>query len=327
MQDRRSILSLLAGAPLFGLPARARAAEPASAYPSRPIRMIVPLSPGGAIEVMARVIGERLTQSWGAPVIVESRPGGNGMIGAVAVSQSPADGYTALFTNSGLIQNAHLRPSPSFRFENFAPVGMVAYAPSAFAIRSSIPANTLAEFVDYVRANPGKVSFGSFGAGSSGHILGEMLNKTARIDMVHVAYRGESAAVQDLLGGQVAAIFGAAGSLGRQSGDRIRVLAVGSPKRLSGFPDLPTFADAGYANMNLPGWAAVFMSAGTPAEIVKKASDELVRVGTIPEVRAWLVKEGFEPAGMNSAEFATFLKNDFERWGEMIKRTGVRVDN
>ena len=202
MQKRRSLLGLGAGLALLGGTARVPAAESAAAYPGKPIRLVVPLAAGGAIEVIARMFGERLTKVWGQPVIVESKPGGNGMIGALAVSQSPPDGYTVLFTNSGLIQNAHLRPNPNFRFENYVPVNMMAYAPGAFAIQAAIPANTLAEFVDYVKARPGKVSFGSYGAGSSGHLLGEMLNKTAGLDMVHVAYRGESAAVQDMLGGR-----------------------------------------------------------------------------------------------------------------------------
>lgn len=324
MLNRRTATALAA----FGLlaPLRPRAAESAAGYPGRPVCLIVPLAAGGAIETLGRMFGERLTRAWGQPVIVESRPGGNGLIGALTVSQSPADGYMVLFTNSGLIQNAHLRPSPNFRFENFVPVGLMAYAPGAFAIQASIPATTLTEFVAYVKARPGKVSFGSYGAGSSGHLLGEMLNKTAGLDMVHVAYRGESAAVQDMLGGQIAALFGAAGSLGRQSGTRIRVIAVGSPRRLSGFPDLPTFADAGYADMNLAGWVAMFMPVGTPPDIVKKMADEMQHALAAPEFKAWLVKEGFEPAGLGPAEFAAFLKTDYDRWGELIRRTGVKVE-
>ena len=278
------------------------------------------------MEVMARVIGDRLAKAWGQTVIVEARPGGNGMIGASALLQAPADGYTMLFTSSGLIQNAHLRPSASFRLDRFMPVGMIAYSPVAFAIQTSIPATNLREFIDYVHAHPGQVSFGSYGTGSSGHILGEMLNKVAGLDMVHVAYKGESAAVQDLLGGQVAAVFGGAGSLTRQAGARIRVLAVGSPARLAQYPDLPTFAQAGYPSVNLSGWAGVFMPAGTSPEILKKVSDELVRVGAVSEVKTWLAKEGFEPSAMNATDFATFLTKDFDRWGEVIRRSGVTIE-
>ncbi|MFT3820903.1 MAG: tripartite tricarboxylate transporter substrate binding protein [Rubrivivax sp.] len=328
MVQRREFSTLLAAA-AAGLtlsPALSRGADAAAGYPSRPVRLIVPLAAGGGVEVAARQFGEILAKDWGQPIVVEARPGGNGMIGAVAVSQSPADGYTALFTNSGLIQNAHLRPSPAFRFENFAPVAMLAYAAPALAIQAAIPARTLAEFVAWAKARPGKLSFGSYGAGSSGHLLGETLNKTAGLDLVHVAYRGESAAVQDMLGGQIVALFGAAGSLGRQSGPRLRVIAVASPKRLPGFPDLPTFAESGYADMNLPGWMAMFMPAGTPAEVVAKMAEGSARALALPEFRDALVKGGFEPASIGPAEFAAFLKNDYERWGELIRRTGVKVE-
>ena len=310
----------------LGSGAATAAEADARAFPGKPIRLIVPLAAGGGIEVMARQFAEKIQARWGQPVVVEARPGANGLIGAVAVTGSPPDGYTLLFTNSGLMQNVHLRPSKTFKLEDLAPVALIALAPPTLAIHASVPASSLAEFVALVKANPGKYGFGSFGSGSSGHLLGEMLNKIGGLDMVHVAYKGESAGMVDLLGGQVQAMFGAAGSMARQSQGKLRLLAVASPRRLSAFPDLPTFGEAGYPELNLPGFAAVFAPAGTPAEIVAKLSEEFVRVARLPDMQERIEKTGFAIGEAGVAEFAAMVKNDNVKWGQIIQRTGVKVE-
>jgi len=325
MISRRRCLAALSVPLLRGTPAAAADGD-AKSYPSRPIRLVVPLAAGGGTEVLARQFAEKVQAHWGQPVVVEARPGANGQIGAVAVTSSPPDGHTLLFTNSGLMQNVHLRPSKAFKLEDLAPVAMLALAPPALAIHTSVPARTLAEFVTLVKASPGKYSFGSSGSGSSGHLLGEMLNKAAGLDMVHVAYKGESAGMIDLIGGQVSGMFGAAGSMARQAQGKARLLAVASPRRLASFPDMPTFAEAGYPELNLSGFMALFAPAQTPPDVIAKLSDEFLAVARLPEMQERITTAGFVPGDAAAPEFAAMVRSDNLKWGQLIQRTGIKVE-
>jgi tripartite-type tricarboxylate transporter receptor subunit TctC len=259
-------------------------------------------------------------------VVVEPRPGANGLIGASAVARAPADGYTLLFANSGLLQSSQMQANTTFRIADLAPVYMYGYAPAALAIDAELPAHTLAEFIALAKANPNKYSFGSFGQGSSGHLLGEMLNRSAKLDMVHVPFQGESPAIAGLLSRQVTSAFASVGGLGRQvAGGRVRLLAVANPKRLRDFPAVPTFGEAGFPEINRPGWAAIFAPAATPREIVRKLSEACVRIGLEPDVVEKANGFGFDMANMGNEEFAAYVKTDYEEWGKLIRTTGVRT--
>jgi tripartite-type tricarboxylate transporter receptor subunit TctC len=301
-------------------------AQATGGYPDKVIKFIIPLAVGGAVDLSARIFGERLTHGWNQPVVVEPRPGANGLIGASAVARAPADGYTLLFGNSGLMQSSQMQSNTTFRIGDLTPVYMFAYAPAALAIDAELPAQTLAEFVALVKATPRKYSFGSFGQGSSGHLLGEMLNRSARLDMVHVPFQGEAPAIAGLLSRQVSGAFASVGGLGRQvAGGKVRLLAVANPKRLRDFPAVPTFSEAGFPEINRPGWAAIFAPAATPREVVRKISEACVRIGREPEVIEKANGFGFDMSNMGGDEFAAYVKTDYEEWGKLIRATGVRT--
>ena len=321
--SRRGVLAL--GLGLLASRAHAQAA-PAADFPTRPIRMVVSTSAGGGIDVLARAYAEKLQAILGQPVVVEAKPGANGMIAAQTVTGSPADGHTLLFTNSGLMQNTHLKPVVGARVTDLAPVTLLALAPPTLGIQTSIPAKGIDEFVALVKSNPGKYSFGSTGTGSAAHLLGEMLNKARGLDLAHVPYKGESAAMVDFLGNQLSAVFSAPGSMMRQAQGRMRLLAVASPQRLKAFPDLPTFSEVGLPEMNLPGFAAVFAPANTPAPIVDRLSDALLKIARMPDIEERMLTTGFELGALGAKEFGVRLKTENDSWRQVIERTAVRLD-
>lgn len=297
------------------------------AYPSRMIRIIIPTASGGALDALARIVAEKLTAAWGQQVIVESRAGANTVLATTAVPKSPPDGYTALFTISGFVQNLVLLPNPPYKASDFAPVSMVAVFPIALAANASLPANTLQEVVKLARDKPDTISYGSYGVGSSGHIIGEGLNKAAGIRLNHVPYKGEAASFPDLVSGQLGLAYGSVGFYANQVGaGKVKVIAVASPKRLKSFPNVPTFAEGGYPDVNLAGWGGVLLPAGTPTAIVEKFSAELRRIATLPDVQARIATMGFEVAGSTREEFAQAIADDIQRWGAIVRANQIKLE-
>ena len=327
--DRRHILVRGAALALSGLagviaaPAHAQEA----AYPSRMIRIIIPTAPGGTLDALARIVAEKMTASWGQQVIVESRAGANTVLATTAVAKSPPDGYTALFTISGFVQNLVLQPNPPYKSSDFAPVSMVAVFPIALAANASLPANTLQEVVKLAHAKPDTMSYGSYGVGSSGHIIGEGLNKAAGIRLNHVPYKGEAASFPDLVSGQLALAYGSVGFYANQlSAGKVKMIAVASPKRLKAFPNVPTFAEGGYPDVNLAGWGGVLLPAGTPPAIVEKFSVELRRIAALPDVQARITQMGYEVAGSTREEFAQSIASDIQRWGAIVRANNIKLE-
>lgn len=306
------------------------ASAPAAAqddYPSRPIRIVIPLATGGNVDLLSRLIAEKMSAAWGQPVIVESKPGANTMLATTAVANAKPDGYTLLFTISGFVQNLVLQANPPYKMQDLAPVSMVALFPIAMAVGGSSNLRTLADLIALSKKDPGKLSYGSYGVGSGGHIIGEGLNKTSGAGLTHVAYKGEAASFPDLVGGQIVAAFGSVGFYARQVGSgKARLIAIASPARLKEFPDVPTFAESGYPQVNLPGWGGMFVPAGTPPQIVAKLSDEIRRIVALPEVRTRILEMGFEPNAGGGAEFAQHLQNDLSRWSAVVKENGIKLD-
>jgi len=319
---RRSVLALT-GSLLLGGGALAQS----GAFPNKPIRFIIPTAPGGNLDALARIVADKLTQAWGQQVVVDPRPGANTLLATMAVARAPADGYTVLFTISGFVQNLVLQPNPTYTLEDFVPVSEVASFPIALAATSNLPANDLAGIVKLAKEAPDKMSFASYGTGSGAHLIGEGLNKAAGVRIKHVAYKGEAPAFNDLVAGRVELAYGSVGFYGRQlSGGRVKLIAVASPQRLKAFPNLQTFAEAGYPDINLAGWGGMFLPAGTPAAITAKYAQEIRQIVAMPDVQAKILDMGFEPTGSGSAEFAKTLAADVQKWGRIVRENNIRLE-
>lgn len=331
-RSRRTLLGIAAAASATGFasallwpgPAAAQDAFPA---PGKTIRIVIPTAPGGNIDLMARLYAEKLQAAWGQRVIVESRAGGNGTLATAAVTSSAPDGQTALFVHSALVQNVVLNPNPGYRLADLAPASLLASFPIALAASAAIPADTLPDLVKLAKQKPGAMIFGSYGPGSGGHIIGAGLNKAAGIELTHVAYKGEAASYVDLVGGQIQVAYGSVGFYSQRLAEgKVKLLAVASPQRLPTFPNVPTFAELGYADVNLAGWGGLLLPAGTPDAVVEKWSAELQRITRLPEVQKRVLDMGFVPIGGDRKEFADLLSSDVQRWSAVVKANNIRLD-
>lgn len=325
--SRRKVAAWLgAQALLSWVPAQAQAqAQDAGGYPARPIRIIVPTPAGGPLDVFARVFAEKLQAAWGQPVVVDNRTGANGAIAYAAVAKAPADGYTLVLSLSSLVQNALLMKSAPYALSEFVPVSVIAYLPTCFAVHSRVPARDLAQFLGWARTQDSGVDYGTAGQGSLGNIMGATLAKTANVRLVHVPFRGEP--IQAMVAQQIPAGFATAGSLAQhaKSGD-VRLLAVAAPARLQEFPEVPTFAEAGYPQLNLFGWSIAAVPAGTPAPIVAKLARELGEIVKAPDVTARMHGFGFLPAGSDAENARKLLNDEVVRWSAAIKLSGLSID-
>ena len=319
---RRQTLAAALGSLGAGVLPRAQAQT--QPFPSQVIKFVIPTPAGGDHDTMMRIIGQKLTDAWGQPCIFESRSGALGAIAAATVSQAPADGYTVLIGYSALLSNTVLMPKPGYRLEDLQPVGMLALTPIAFGARESLGASTLKQYVALAKTRPGKLSYGSYGPGSGGHFVGELFNMAAGIDTVHVPYKGEPPALQDLIGGQIDAAVVSVGGVNRYPG-KIKPLAVASATRFPSYPDVPTFAELGYPEVDMLGWAAAFVPAKTPKAIVDKLNTEMGRILVMPDVRAKLLELGFEPAPWSPDKTRRFMKDQLALTQKLIDAGRVKL--
>jgi tripartite-type tricarboxylate transporter receptor subunit TctC len=306
----------------------AAASAHAQQWPSKAIRVVVNFPPGGAADQIARGVAPPLGEALGQPVVVENRPGANGNIGAEAVAKSAADGYTLLMSSGGAFSvNPHLYTKLPFDpLKDLVPVAAAARILVFLVVKPDLPAKSVEEFVALARASPGRLSYGSPGSGSSPHIAGEMFKRAARIDVVHVPYKGAAPALTDLLGGQLDFMFDPGIGLGHVRAGKLRLLAVGSPKRSPLFPDVPTVAEAGMAGFDADSWFGFYAPAGVPADILGRLNRELNRALQTPPVRDRILAIGGEPVAMSAAEFAEVQRKDRERFGAVVREAGIRLD-
>jgi tripartite-type tricarboxylate transporter receptor subunit TctC len=305
--------------------------EPAHAqdYPTKPIVLIVPFAPGGSSEVLARMIGQKLTESWKQQVVVENKPGAAGNIAMEAVQRARPDGYTLILGHVGTlaVNPAMFSKLPYDPVNGFIPVAMIASVPNVVTIHPSVPARTLKEFVDLARAKPGTINYGSAGNGSAGHLAMEYLRQVAGIDLTHVPYKGTGPMTTDLLAGQTQATFtGVLPLMPFIKDGKLRALAVGSARRIPSLPDVPTVAESGYPGFETSQWYGILAPAGTPADIVAKLSNEIRRILGTPEVTGRLGADGSVALAMSPQEFAAFIRKEMERWGAVVKKAGIKVD-
>jgi len=301
----------------------------AQAWPNRAVRIIVPFPPGGGLDFYARNIATRLQENLGQQVVVENRSGAGGMIGADAVAKSAPDGYTLLLASSAEITiNQHLFPKiPYDSTRDFAPVSYASHAAMLFSVHPSLAAQSLADVVGLARARPGALSFASAGTGGVQHLAGELLKAAAKIDIVHVPYKGAGPAVIDMVGGQVSMGFTALpSSIQHARAGKLRPIAVTSAKRSEAAPELPTFTELGYPSIDLVVWYGALYPAGTPAAIVERMSTEINRASHAPDVKAKLLQQGVEAIGTTPAEFGRFMQSEILRYGRIIKESGAKAD-
>ena len=301
----------------------------AQSFPQKPIRLIVPFTPGGSTDILARSIGTELTKAWGQSVVIENIAGAGGSIGADKAAKSPADGYTLLMGHIGtLAVNPSLYPKlPYNPLKDFAPVAWVARVPNVLVVNTSVPAKNVQELVALAKSKPGQLSYGSGGNGSAANLATEYFKMQTQTAIVHIPYRGTAPAVTDLMGGQIQMLFtGAPAVMGQVKNGQLRALAVSSPKRLEALPDLPTVAEAGYKNFEADQWYGVVAPAGTPRDIVLKLNQQINIALNSPELKKRLNTEGAVATPETPEVFGKLIAQEIERWRPVITSGRVKAD-
>lgn len=303
------------------------AAQP---FPSRTVKIVVPTSTGGATDAFSRAIAQSLTESWGQPVVVENRPGANQIIGSDYAAKSAPDGYTLLVSDaSSFVMNPHLyRKLPYNGFQAFTPITVLVRFPWVIAVHPSVPARKFQELVALAKANPGKLAYGSFGLGSSAHISVDYLKQLLGIDVVHVPYKGAGPALTALLSGEISMMMVTPLLVEPHArAGRLRLIAAATANRIAALPDLPTIAESGVPGYTAGTWFALMGPAGMPRETTARIYGDVMKVLDDPAFRErYVTKQWFEVVGNTPEQFADFLKSEFERWGKLIKLSGVTVE-
>ncbi|KQP22479.1 tripartite tricarboxylate transporter substrate binding protein [Pseudorhodoferax sp. Leaf267] len=317
---RRTVLAALAAA--------CASTAQAQAWPAKPIRLVVNFPPGGAADQIARAVGVPLAEALGQPVVVENRAGANGNIGGEAVARSAPDGYTLLMSSGGMVSvNPHIYTRMAFDpARDLVPVAAAARVLVYLLVRPDLPPATIAGFIAYLKANPGKLSYGSPGNGSSPHLAGEMMKSQAGVFAVHVPYRGAAPALQDLLAGQIDFFFDPGIGLNQVRAGKLRLLAVGSPQRSPAFPDVPTLAEAGLKGFDADTVFGFYAPAGTPPEVVARLNREINRILATPALRERMLALGGEALPLTPAQFHQRALDDSARFGAIIRERGIRGD-
>jgi len=302
----------------------------AQAYPSKPIRLVVPYPAGGPLDIMARAIGQKLTEAWNQPVVVDNRAGAGGNIGADLVAKAAPDGYTLLM---GAVATQAINPAlyskiPYDAAKDFAAVALVAQVPNILVVNPAVPVKSVHELIELARAKPGTLNFASGSTGSTGHLAGELFKTMAGVDMVHIPYKGAAPATTDLLAGQVQLMFdNLANALPNVKAGKLRALAVTTLARSPAVPELPTIAESGLPGFDLSTWFGLLVPAGTPPEIVAKLNAEVVRALNASDMRERLQRMGAEPPANNTPEhFAVFIRSEAAKYAKVVKSSGAKVD-
>jgi tripartite-type tricarboxylate transporter receptor subunit TctC len=294
-------------------------------YPDHAVRVVVPVAAGGGVDVMARMLSQKLSERLGQQFIVENRAGAAGIIGSKAVISSPPDGYTLLYTPSSLsLTVAVNKTAPYDVAKDFTPIINVAISPYALVVHSSVPARSLKEFIAYAKANPGKLSYSSAGVGSASHLAGELLKLMAGIDMTHVPNKGMNPALVDLMGGQVQVMFASVPGMLSEKSDRVRPIAMAEKKRSALMPELPTMDESGLPGFDVANWAGLLGPAGMDPKIVAKLHDEIVLILGTPDMQARIKTLGFDMIVSTPEQFGTQLTKDVERWSDVVKRSNIQ---
>ncbi|HTS84954.1 MAG TPA: tripartite tricarboxylate transporter substrate binding protein [Usitatibacter sp.] len=305
----------------------ASAAFAQDAYPNRPVRIIVPFPAGGVADALPRIVGEKLTAKWGQPVVIENKVGAAGNIGMGEGARAAPDGYTLVLAPTGnLTVNPTLFPNLPFDTRHdFTPITLLAESPNVLVVNPSVPAKNFHDFVEYAKANPGKLNFSSPGEGSGAHLAGELLNQEAGIQTVHIPYKGLAPAVNDLVGGQVQYMFAGISTVIQQiKAGKLVALAIASPKRNAQLPDVPTVAESGLPGFDVTSWYGIVVRTGTPQAIIDKVNRDMVEALRMPDVKAKLADLGLEPVGDTPAQFAAVIDAETKKWVAIVEKAHIK---
>ena len=320
--------SRIAAATLAALGLAAQAPALAQAFPNKPVTIVVPFPPGGTTDVLARTLGQKLTEAWGQPVIVENRPGAGATIGAAAVAKAPADGYTLLMGAVHHTIASSVYASLPYDFQkDLAPVTTVAMVPNILSVNAGLPAKTVKELVAHAKANPGKLSYGSNGQGTAQHLIGEQFAALSGTDLLHVPYKGSGPLTTDLVAGQVSMSFDTITPvLGNIKAGKLRPLAVTTAKRSAALPDVPTLAESGFNGFDQGTWFGLLAPGKTPPDVVARLNRDIVKVLASPDVQKKFADVGAEPIGDTPEQMATRVKNDTEKYAVVVKQAKVKIE-
>ena len=325
---RRSWM-LAALASVAAVAALAPPAARAESYPSKPIRMVVGFPSGGAPDILARIFSEKVSPSWGQPVVVDNKPGAGGNIGAEAVAHAAPDGYTLALGTVGThsINGALYSKMPYDMVKDFVPVILLASTPNVLVVHPSVPARNVQELIALAKSKPGGLTFGTPGVGTSLHVSGELFNTMAGTRITHVPYKGRAMAIPDLLGGHITMMFdNLPSALPVVKEGKLRALGVTSAKRSSSAPDIPTIAEQGLPGYEAESWFAVFAPAGTPKDVVSKLNAELNRIFELPDVRQKLATLGLDPVLGTPEKLASYQRSEIAKWAKVVKESGAKAE-
>ena len=311
------------------LAALATATAFAQAWPAKPIKIIVPYPPGGTSDILARAVGQKLTETWGQPVVVENKPGATGNIGADFVAKSPADGYTMLLADIGSLAIAPsvTRSLPFDPVKDFAPVVMVAYSPHLLVVHPSVPARNAQELIALAKAKPDTLNFAVSGLGGANHLAGIEFAQRAGIQWAYIPYKGGAQALTDMVGGQAQVMFnGMLATYPFVKDGKLKVLAISSAKRFAPAPDIPTVAESGMPGFETGSWQGIVAPAATPPDVVRKMHATVMAILATPEMKGRLDQAGAEVRAMSPEEFGTFIRSERDRWAKVVKASGATFD-
>jgi len=319
------IIGLVVASAIAGHCVEAQAQTP---YPNRPIRLITPFPPGGITTILAHLVGQKLTEAWGQPVIVDNRPGGNTIIGTEALARATPDGYTLILTTNSHVIVPQLQKVPFDPLKDFTPIATISSNETLMLIHPSVPANTLQELIALAKARPGKMNYGSLGSGGIQHLSSEMFNLVAGIDVRPIPYKGAGPTIIALIGGEVQmSIQGTATSLPQIKGGKLKGLAITGAQRWAQLPQVPTFAEAGLPGYDMKYWQAVLAPANVPRPIVDKLAAEIGRIQNTVEVREKLVSQGLDPWITPSKQLDQILRSEMAKYGKIIKAANIKLES
>lgn len=316
------VLSIACG--MYCVPAIA-----ADSYPTKPIRMVVPYAPGGGSDIVARIVGQKMTDTLGQAIVVDNRPGAAGMLGADLAANAAADGYTLLLADSSFTINSsyYTKQVHYDARKSFVPVALIADTPYLLVVHPSVPAATLKDFIALAKAQPGKINVGSAGNGSGSHLTGELFKLKAGVNLNHIPYKGSGPSTADVVAGQIQATFATApGAVPFIKAGRLKALVVASPKRSATLPDVPTFVELGFTDIVVTNWYGVAAPAGTPQSIVKRLYDEIGRAIAQPDVRERLANAALEPVTPSPDQFRQLIGLELKRWAQVIKDAHLQTE-
>jgi tripartite-type tricarboxylate transporter receptor subunit TctC len=326
MRKSPSFANLLLAPLLVALTASAAMAQ---AYPSKPVRLVLPYAPGGIIDYVGRTLAQHLSEPLGQPVVAENRPGAGGIAGTDTVARSTPDGYTIVIMDPAIVINPTLQPSmPYDLFKQLTTISIVSSSPEVLVVSPQLPVKRLSDLIAYGKANPGKLNFASAGIGTTPHLAGELFKQRTGIDATHVPYRGIGASYTDMMANKIQFAFSSiAGALPFTTDNRVRPIATTGLKRVSVYPDTPTVDEAGLKGFEVDLWLGIFAPAGVPADVVSKLNGALTKTLQNPEVKTALAKVGVEPRGTSTQEGAEILKTEFDKWKKVIAEANVKPEN